>query len=427
MNEAQVLGFADGNTSIPISWMVSNGLFLGIAFNGSALFESTTSSTAPYQVSIRLDGTEIAISPVITSGAAAGVYVPNSFENDTGTFTAHIISDSNITFQSLKWKLSLFLQPNYLVPGTFVEAEYTSTDLSYTSSNSVVLATGNYRQQTIGNLGAVTACASCVVAPSVVTTTVTNITGTTAASGGETITDGGGTISAKGIQWSADNFATQMGATSQGDGTTADFASTITGLTAGSTYYVRAFVTNELTTSFGAVLTFAANVSVPCSSSVSAGGPGITDLSVSLDSAGGLIAFALNAYGVADKLEIIHGTASGTKKATTGWTASGNFGTPGFDNTYGTEPLNTIPTTAQGNANAYFIGTQAINPAPLRTTEFNNDTGRTATLGSYQQIVWWPYTTADYQANSQATIRVTGATGTQWQLLRICCPDSNCT
>ena len=155
MNEAQVLGFADGNTSIPISWMVSNGLFLGIAFNGSALFESTTSSTAPYQVSIRLDGTEIAISPVITSGAAAGVYVPNSFENDTGTFTAHIISDSNITFQSLKWKLSLFLQPNYLVPGTFVEAEYTSTDLSYTSSNSVVLATGNYRQQTIGNLGAI--------------------------------------------------------------------------------------------------------------------------------------------------------------------------------------------------------------------------------------------------------------------------------
>jgi hypothetical protein len=268
---------------------------------------------------------------------------------------------------------------------------------------------------------------SAVTLPTIVTTSVTNITGTTATSGGESITDGGGTISDKGIQWSADNFATQMGATSQGDGTTADFASTIIGLTAGSTYYVRAFVTNESGTAFGAVLTFAANVSVPCSSSVSAGGPGITDLSVSLDSAGGIIAFALNAYGVADKLEIIHGTASGTKKATTGWTASGNFGTPGFDNTYGTEPLNTIPTTAQGNANAYFIGTQAINPAPLRTTEFNSDTGNTATLGSYQQIVWWPYTTADYQANSQATIRVTGATGTQWQLLRICCPDSNCT
>ena len=162
MNEAQVLGFADGNTSIPISWMTSNGLFLGIAFNGWAMFESTTSSTAPYQVSIRLDGTEIAISPVITSGAAAGVSVPNSFENDTGTFTAHIISDSNITFQSLKWKLSLYLQPNYLVPAELVEAEYTSTNLSYTPNGSTeVSSTGNYRQQTTGNLGATTSCPAC--------------------------------------------------------------------------------------------------------------------------------------------------------------------------------------------------------------------------------------------------------------------------
>jgi hypothetical protein len=47
------------------------------------------------------------------------------------------------------------------VPGTLVEAEYTSTDLLYTSSNSIVLTTGNYRQQTIGNLGATTSCPTC--------------------------------------------------------------------------------------------------------------------------------------------------------------------------------------------------------------------------------------------------------------------------
>ena len=99
----------------------------------------------------------------------------------------------------------------------------------------------NYRQQTSGNLGVVTACASCVALPTIVTTSVTNVTGTTAISGGESITDGGGTVSQKGIQWSADNFATQMGATAQGGGT-ASFASSITGLTAGDTYYVRAFV-----------------------------------------------------------------------------------------------------------------------------------------------------------------------------------------
>ena len=282
----------------------------------------------------------------------------------------------------------------------------------------------NFRQQTSGSLGAVTACTSCVVLPSIVTTSVTNIAGTTATSGGESITDGGGTISQKGIQWSADNFATQMGATAEGGGT-ADFASSIIGLTAGDTYYVRAFVVNEVGTAFGPVISFVSSVTVPCGSTASSGGNGIRDININLDSAGGIVAFAFDAYGAMDKGEIIHGTAAGTKKATTSRAASGNSG-PAFDGSWGTEPQNYIPTQAQISTNFAFIGTGTGVAIPTRLSEFTTSTGKTATMPGYQQIVWWEYTAADYQTSSIVTIRITGAGGTSWRLQRICCTGTTC-
>ena len=290
----------------------------------------------------------------------------------------------------------------------------------------------DYRQQTSGNLGVVTACASCVVLPTVVTTGVSNETGTAADSGGESITDGGGTISQRGIQWSADNFATVISGTTEGAGT-ADYSSTITGLIAGNTYYVRAFVENEAGIAYGQVIQFISSVSFPCGAAASSGGPGITDININLDSAGGLLVFGLNAQGVPDKLEIIHGNASGTKVATTSQSASGNSGL--FDNTYGTETSNAIPTIPQAIANAQFIGTQIQNPWTVtRQTEFNAATGYTVasmqpgnTGPVYQQLVWWEYTTADYQVNSSATVRITGTLNTGWDAIRFCCPDSNCT
>ena len=132
MNESQVTGFTNGITFIPSSSMTDDNLFLGTIFDGSVAFESTTSSTTPYQVSIRLDGTEIINSGSITSGVVAITGIPFSYRNSTGDFTAHIISDDDITFQSFRWQLSKFVQQNYLVPGTFYLPYYDSTNLSYT-------------------------------------------------------------------------------------------------------------------------------------------------------------------------------------------------------------------------------------------------------------------------------------------------------
>ena len=165
-----------------------------------------------------------------------------------------------------------------------------------------------------------------------------------------------------------------------------------------------------------------------CGSAAISGGEGITDYSLDLDPAGGTVAFLVNGQGLPDKFEILHGGASGDKKATSGMVASENFGP--FDNVFGTEPNNLIPTSSQLNADQ-FIGSNK-GTIPNRTSEFFNDTGFTIpsmTVGgtTYQQVVWWQYTAADYINNPNATLRTTGPSGTGWDALRLCCPDGNCT
>ena len=168
---------------------------------------------------------------------------------------------------------------------------------------------------------------------------------------------------------------------------------------------------------------------ISCGSVATSGGTGITDEAIMLDPAGGLLAFLINAQGVADKFEIMHGNNSGTKVATSSMTAIGNSGP--FDNVYGTEIDNTLPTEPQAATVDQFIGSNKGIPIPTRQTEFNSETGYTIpamNVGgiNYQQVLWWEYTSADYANNPIATLRVTGPLGTAWDLLRVCCPDGNC-
>ncbi len=167
---------------------------------------------------------------------------------------------------------------------------------------------------------------------------------------------------------------------------------------------------------------------INCSSTTTSGGEGITDLSIQLDPAGGLITFLVYAGIVVDKFEILHGDGSGVKVATSSITASGNSGP--FDNTFGTESTNILPTTSQSDVIDQFIGTNK-GTMPTRQTEFNADTGYTisnmAVSGTtYQQIIWWEYTASDYTTNNLATLRITGIDGTLWKVLRVCCPDAVC-
>jgi hypothetical protein len=90
------------------------------------------------------------------------------------------------------------------------------------------------------------------LASAVLTTTeVKSITESTAISGGN-ISYEGGKVSARGICWDTAPWPTTSLTTITSDGSGAGaFESSITGLTAGTLYYVRAYAINELGTSYG--------------------------------------------------------------------------------------------------------------------------------------------------------------------------------
>ncbi len=156
---------------------------------------------------------------------------------------------------------------------------------------------------------------------------------------------------------------------------------------------------------------------VPCNAVALPGGEGITDNTIALDPSGGVITIMFNPIGVPDKLEIIHGNAAGAKVATSGMTTV-NAGP--FDSVYGTESSNVVPTIAQTNAVDQFIGTDK-GSVPTRAAAYTLETGNPNPLtGAYQQLIWWVYTTADYQTSPFVTVRVTGPDGTGWSFERAC-------
>jgi hypothetical protein len=87
--------------------------------------------------------------------------------------------------------------------------------------------------------------------PSLTTSSVTNITFTTATSGGNITDDGGSSITARGIVWNTQpEPTTSHSKTTSGQGT-GTFQSNLTDLLAGTTYYVRAYATSEVGTAYG--------------------------------------------------------------------------------------------------------------------------------------------------------------------------------
>ena len=93
-------------------------------------------------------------------------------------------------------------------------------------------------------------------APLINTTAVTEIAKTSAISGGNVINDGGAGVTSRGICWSKNEMPTiNDSKVSTGTGL-GSFSGNITGLVANTTYYVRAFATNSVGTSYGKAISF---------------------------------------------------------------------------------------------------------------------------------------------------------------------------
>jgi hypothetical protein len=99
-------------------------------------------------------------------------------------------------------------------------------------------------------------CKKEVTLPIVSTSSVINITGTTATSGGTIVYDGGESLTACGVCWDISANPTTEDSKTSDEISLGQFVSNITGLSEGLTYHVRAYATNSAGTAYGADFVF---------------------------------------------------------------------------------------------------------------------------------------------------------------------------
>jgi len=87
--------------------------------------------------------------------------------------------------------------------------------------------------------------------PTVSTDSVTSIASTTATGNGTVSSDGGSTITERGVCWSTSANPTTSNSKATTSGTTGSYSASLTGLTAGTTYHMRAYATNANGTGYG--------------------------------------------------------------------------------------------------------------------------------------------------------------------------------
>ncbi len=88
------------------------------------------------------------------------------------------------------------------------------------------------------------------------TSSVTSITMTTGASGGNVSSDGGATVTERGICWNTGGTPTTANSKATATGTTGAFTANLSGLSAGTTYYVRAYAVNSQGTAYATQVSF---------------------------------------------------------------------------------------------------------------------------------------------------------------------------
>ena len=112
------------------------------------------------------------------------------------------------------------------------------------ATNSVGIAYGEQRIFTTAT----------TVLPTVTTSAASNIAETSAVCGGNVTWDGGATVTSRGIvYWTSSNNVSQTVICGSGTG---NFTTTLSGLSAGTTYYYKAYSTNSVGTSYGEQMSF---------------------------------------------------------------------------------------------------------------------------------------------------------------------------
>jgi uncharacterized protein (TIGR02145 family) len=160
---------------------------------------------------------------------------------------------------------------NYTVVGTVNADVLTFSDTGLTSSTSYTYRVYSYNTAGKSPTYSNEVTTAALALPTLTTTSLSSITTASAISGGTILSDGGATITARGVVWSTSPNPTIELFTKTNDGTgTGTFVSTISTLLPNTTYYARAYAVNSEGAAYGNEINFSILQNVP--------GPTITDI-----------------------------------------------------------------------------------------------------------------------------------------------------
>jgi len=195
--------------------------------------------------------TTLAIAPTISATASA-ISITSSTASIGGTITAD--GGASITSRGLVYGTSSLSSTFSVTSGTGT-GTYTIGLTGLTPATTYFVR--SFATNTVGTVyGTETSFATIAIAPSLTTSAVSSITKYAASAGGTITSNGGSAITVSGICWSTTATPTTSDSKTTDGTTSGTFTSSINGLTMGTTYYARAYATNAIGTSYGAVQSF---------------------------------------------------------------------------------------------------------------------------------------------------------------------------